>query len=113
MFNILVATRVWAESWKNKKLTIFCDNEAVLYVLNTGRTKHELLAAISRNIFMNCAQHDISLIFRHIQGKNNSTADLLSRWTNSVKDVEKLKNLAPNVNWRAINDNHTFLDMSI
>ena len=113
MFNVLVATRVWAKLWQHKKLTIFCDNEAVVHVLNTGKTRHDLLATISRNIFMICAENDISLNFKHIEGKKNVIADLLSRWQSSKEDFEKLSTLAPNVEWCIIEGHHTFLDVSI
>ena len=55
MFNILVALKTWAPLWKNKNIKIFCDNIAVVSVLNNGKTKDKFLAAISRNIFMEAA----------------------------------------------------------
>ena len=50
ILNILVALRVWHQFWANKKVAIACDNEAVVYVLNTGRTRDLTVAAIARNI---------------------------------------------------------------
>ena len=57
----------------------FCDNEAVVSVLNAGKTRDPLLATISRNIFMVSAKHDISFRLIHVHGKHNVVADLLSR----------------------------------
>ena len=45
ILNILVALGVWHQFWANNKVAITCDNEAVVYVLNTGRTRDLTLAA--------------------------------------------------------------------
>ena len=36
MINILVVLRIWGEKWRGQDITIHCDNEAVVYVLNSG-----------------------------------------------------------------------------
>ena len=56
ILNILVALRVWHQLWGNKKVAIACDNEAVVYVLNTGRTRDLMLAAIAHNIQFEAAK---------------------------------------------------------
>ena len=91
----------------------FCDNAAVVTVLNYGKTKDPLLATISRNIFMVCSKFDIALQIRHIEGKRNVIADLLSRWSNSGLDHKKLEQLCPAHRWVTINDNHFYLDNNI
>ena len=39
MLNIVVALKIWAGHWRDKKIQIHCDNMAVVKVLNTGRTR--------------------------------------------------------------------------
>ena len=39
MLNILVAIRTWGNAWSGTTVRIHCDNQAVVNVLNTGRTK--------------------------------------------------------------------------
>ena len=77
----IVALRVWHQFWANKKVAIACDNEAVVHVLNTGRTRDLTLAAIAHNIQFEAARDNIDLQANHIPGKLNVAADLLSRWT--------------------------------
>ena len=113
MYNILVAIRVWSKHWKGKTIQIFCDNEAVVTVLNTGKTRESLLATISRNIFMQSAKWDISLTFTHIQGTNNDIADLLSRWDNSPHHISKLNRLVPEATWLAVDNASLTLDYDI
>ena len=50
MLNIVVALKVWATQWSNKKLRIKCDNMAVVEVLTSGKTKDNILATCARNV---------------------------------------------------------------
>jgi hypothetical protein len=36
---IVIATKIWGHKFKSKKILIFCDNEASVYVINSGSTK--------------------------------------------------------------------------
>ena len=113
MLNVLVAIRLWSKNWENKTLKIFCDNAAVVSVLNTGKTRDPILAAICRNIFMLCAKSDIELKFAHIRGEKNIIADLLSRWKNSNENFVKLEKLVPNVVWLPTTPDLVTLDFKI
>ena len=80
MVNILIALRLWKKFGIGKTIEIFCDNLAVVTVLQSGKTKDSTLATISRNIFMLAAKFDVFLKVSHVPGKSNVIADLLSRW---------------------------------
>ena len=113
MINILVALHVWGACWKHKKIIIKCDNQAVVSVLNTGKSKDLDLCAIARNIFMYVARNDINLIVIHVLGKNNTIADLLSRWKSSENDFALLKQYIDTPVWFNIPDEYLKLDLSI
>ena len=49
MINILVALKVWAYQWKDKKIRVKCDNMAVVEVLTLGKTKYSVLGTCARN----------------------------------------------------------------
>ena len=99
ILNILVACKVWANHWANKQIKIWCDNLAVVEVLNSGKSHDETLATCARNIWMLSAMYKFDIILYHIPGKDNNIADLLSRWTNSYQDNEKLHQFVPNATW--------------
>ena len=99
MINVLVALRVWADRWKGKFVHFFIDNQAVVTILNTGYTRDDKLGLYMRNIWLVASIHDIKMRISHIPGYKNSTADLLSRWTNSTADKEKLGQLVPRFTW--------------
>ena len=48
--NILLALRLFAKLWSTKKILIPCDNQAVVTVLKSGKTRDAFLAASARNI---------------------------------------------------------------
>ena len=80
-----------------KYILVHCDNQAVVSVLSTGKTRDALLAAIARNIFIETARLNISLKTIHILGKNNLVADLLSRWQDS--QIQVLLQYIPDPIW--------------
>ena len=71
------------------------------------------MAAISRNIFMLCAQFDIFLVLQHVAGKENTLADLLSRWSDSSSDRDKLNDLLPSPIWLTVTDEQFWVDNTI
>ena len=79
MFNVLIALRLWAKFWKHSYVKIYCDNFAVVQVVQTSKTRDQFLGACIRNIWLISATWDIKLEIQHIPGKNNNIADLLSR----------------------------------
>ena len=99
MLNIMVAIRVWAQQWAGKTIIIVCDNEAVVSVLNSGRTRDMILAAISRNIAMESDMADINLHVIHILGKQNVIADSLSRYHTADHHRKRVYDILPNASF--------------
>ena len=83
MVNILLAIRLFASKWKQCKVRVRCDNQAVVQVLSSGRTKDTILAVCAHNIWFGAARFDVVIRYDHIQGVNNRVADLLLRWSGS------------------------------
>ena len=102
MVNIIVALRVWKEAWRHKHVHFHVDNEAVVIIYNSGYTRDTLLANFARNIWLITSVYDIKLTVAHIAGKNNNTADLLSRWQNTEGNYNSLHKLVPNVVWKDV-----------
>ena len=108
-----MALRVWHQFWGNTKIAIACDNDAVVYVLNSGRTRDLTLAAIARNIQFEACRSNIELQIQHIAGKANVIADRLSRWTITAHPQIRLNQLLPTHQWDEVNIQHTTIDWSI
>ena len=61
-------------------MVLYIDNEAVVSIYNQGYTRDKVLATIARIIWLHTAEKDIHLQVIYLPGKDNVTADLLSRW---------------------------------
>ena len=48
ILNIMVALKVWGHYWKDKYIEVFCDNLAVVQVLQTGRARDSQLATFAK-----------------------------------------------------------------
>lgn len=80
MLNIVVATRLWSHSWTGLKVEVYCDNEAGVWVLRSGRSRDTFLLDCAREISALMTRYDFSIIPVHIEGHKNTIADSLSRW---------------------------------
>ena len=76
---IVVACAVWGGSLKNLTIKVWCDNAAVVGIINSGRSRHSLIMHLMRCLFFFWAHHNIFLVAEHIAGKDNVAADSLSR----------------------------------
>lgn len=87
---IVVATFCWGYEWVNQQIILFTDNEAVVTIWDKGSCKDSSLMKLVRKLFFFTAKHNINLILKHVPGKSNIYADLLSRL-----QVEKFRNKCP------------------
>ena len=69
ILNIMVALKVWGHCCKDKYIEVFCDNLAVVQVLQTGRARDSRLATFARNIWPITSIFNIHLAITHIPGK--------------------------------------------
>jgi hypothetical protein len=87
---ILVAIHTFSHFIKGKNVTIWCDSQVSVSILNSGRGRDQILHSIARNILITQAGLDCDLQFSHIRGKFNIVADLLSRYHSVINPVSAL-----------------------
>ena len=81
--------------WAGGRICFECDNEAVVSVVRTGKTRDKVLAAYVRNICILASIFDINLVIVHLPGVSNTVADLLSRWDNTPDNCKKFHEYIP------------------
>ena len=113
MLNIIVALKVWHKQWTGSKVQIKCDNQAVVSVLNSGRSRDGVLAEYARNIFLWTSTCNINLQVVHVPGKLNEVADLLSRWFITKNSFQKLQQLVDSVQWVPVSTTLLYTDKTI
>ncbi len=80
LLSVLAAVKLWARELAGRHLTIICDNQVTVEVLNRGRARNVILLSYLREIAFLCAIHEFELRAVHIAGVDNRMPDLLSRW---------------------------------
>ena len=109
MINILLAARLFKRQWSLRKVLIQCDNEAVVSVLKTGKTRDPYLGTCVRNIWYLAAEADIDLRYVHMKGVNNVVANVLSRWQGRPDQWQVLYNHIEKPLWLSVS--HDLLDI--
>ena len=111
--NIMLAGRLWADQWKNKKVTIWCDNLAVVHAFQAQKIKDHWLMACCRTMWYISASYNIEFKIQHIYGVDNVNADILSRWhTYKYSNKVEVQNLKK-CNWCEVNNEMLWPDFEI
>ena len=80
IYPIAVACHVWGKHWRSKRISVLCDNEAVVAIINKGRSSAKDIMPFMRSITWSSISHNFIISARHIPGHFNSLADSLSRF---------------------------------
>ena len=114
MLNVVVALRLWATDWAHSAVKLFCDNLAVVQVVQTSKTKDSFLAACIRNVWLLMATYDIDLQVQLIAGSKNDIDDLLSRiYSDKPINNSLFQHLQNNYQWRRIPEQYLNLLLHI
>ena len=80
MLAVLIAVRFWGKYCVGGRIQIFCDNESVVQVLNSSKTRDAFLGSCLREIWLEVARFHFEMRAVHLPGVENRVADWLSRW---------------------------------
>ena len=81
---VLVSAWLWGEQWTGKLVYIFCDNEAVVEVLQKEKPKNpKMLELLQEFLFIVCTRK-FTPCFKKIGSKANEVADFISRRHDTV-----------------------------
>lgn len=80
LVTVMVALTLWAPRFRGRRITLLCDNMVSVLVLNKGTTRDHFQADCLREIAFLAATNEFSVRARHLPGRENRIADLLSRW---------------------------------
>ena len=79
LFALLVGIFVWRDRLRNARFVIFCDNEAVVHMVNSGVSKCPHCMYLLRLLTLNNLLFNRRVFVRHVTSKANYLADSLSR----------------------------------
>ncbi len=90
LFAIVVACQVWGNLLQDHRIKFHCDNEAVVCMINTKRSRIPRVMDLLRHLTLLTLRHNIYIRAIHVAGKHNPIADAISRF-----QFQRFRNLAP------------------
>lgn len=93
---IIIAFKKFLAQLKQKSIVIYCDNQAVVEVINNGRTRSEFLQRALREFTMICCHNSIEVKCTYISTHKNLLPDYLSRWYHSSEYHRKFRRATVN-----------------
>lgn len=90
LFALVVACHLWGRFFANKRIILFCDNESVVNIVNSKRSRIPRVMDLVRHLTLLTLKYNFYLRVRHIEGKKNEIADSLSRF-----QMERFRLLVP------------------
>ncbi|XP_053164753.1 uncharacterized protein LOC128350441 isoform X1 [Hemicordylus capensis] len=90
LFPIVVAVHLWAGEFSNSTVQFWCDNQAVVQVVNSQTSRSPRVMGLVRAFVLQCLRANILFVARHVPGLQNDIADALSRF-----QLDRFRELAP------------------
>ena len=90
LFTVCVGIFAWGHLIKDKRVMIFCDNQAVVHMINNSSSSCKNCMYLLRMLVTNNLIHNRWLFARYIRSADNDLADALSR-----QDLKRFWRLAP------------------
>ena len=79
MLPIVIAVALWVPTWEGKTIRAWCDDEAVVAIVNTGSSREKTVMHLSRCLVFMEARWQCHIVAKHIRGLDNRIADAVSR----------------------------------
>ena len=101
LYAVTVAIDLWAPRLENRRVVIFCDNQAVVGMINKSASPVKNCMVLIRHTTLTSIQHNVRFFPKYVKSAENTRADALSRldfkcfWNNSGKTTNSLPTLIP------------------
>jgi len=92
LFPIVVAAHVWGSSWFKQVVLFHCDNESVVFILNSRTSRAPDVMHLQSLLLMAAAHHNFIFSDQHIAGSANKIPDASSHF-----HWEAFRHLTPQV----------------
>ena len=79
LYAVTVGVFLWIEKFQNKKIMLFCDNKAVVAMINNTSSKCQKCTKLLRMIVLKGMMYNVKISAKYVTLKDNDFADSLSR----------------------------------
>ena len=100
LYALCVGIFTWGHMLQNRRVIVFCDNEAVVAMINSTSSSCKLCMTLIRKLTLKSLTWNVRVFSRHITGKNNFLSDSLSclkidLFRKQAKDIDRKIELFP------------------
>ena len=92
MFPITTALTLWGSSLQDKCMILHSDNFVEVHIINNQTCKDKGITFLVRRLVIACMTYNIWVKAEHIPGKQNTLADMLSRF-----QIQEFRRSAPHM----------------
>ena len=91
LYAVTAAVLSWLKWFKNRRIILFCDNNSVVYMLNSQSSRCKNCMILIRMITMESLLQNTRVFAKHVRTEDNPGADALSRlnWSKFVNTMHK------------------------
>ena len=79
LYALTAAVLAWLHRFQNNRIIIFCDNQAVVSMVNNNSSSCRNCMILIRFIVLQCLIHNVKLTAKYVCSKSNEISDSLSR----------------------------------
>ena len=79
LFAVLIAVLNWDKLFENRRIVLFCDNEAVVHMINNSSSKCKNCMVLIRLLVAEGLRWNMRIFAKHVRTQDNGKADALSR----------------------------------
>ncbi|CAF1618610.1 unnamed protein product [Rotaria magnacalcarata] len=87
---IVISAVLWGANWSRRRIIFYCDNQALVYILNKRRSANSIIMMFIRRLTLLSLKYNFHLMALHIAGATNGIADATSR-----QQWARFRHLAP------------------
>ena len=89
LYALLGTVLNWIHRYKTRCMTLFCNNQAVVQMVNNTTSSCRNCMVLIRMLVLKCLTENVRLFATYIRSRDNVTSNLLSR--QKIKQFRKLK----------------------
>ena len=99
LFGLLAGVLKWGYRFRNKRIVLFCDNQAVIEMVNNTTAKCKNCMVLIRLLVLECLTQNIRVFARYVKSHDNFYSDSLSRmnlnhfWELAEQNGKRFKNV--------------------
>ena len=105
LFALCVGVIAWADRLKNCRVILFCDNQAVLQMVNNTTSSCKNCMHVLRLLVVNNIVHNRRIFIKYVKSADNKLADSLSRldlnrfWREAPDSMNRFPDAIPDSLW--------------